>query len=54
MREFDKICKEIDNLSVTEYSVVLAAKCTKLLAELKYLSAGDISGDKAFITFIMG
>ena len=54
MREFDKICKEIDNLSVEEYTTVLAAKSIRLLAELKLLTAGGIEGDMAFITFIIG
>ena len=54
MREFDKICKEIDNLSVAEYTTVLAAKSMKLLAELKLLTADGIEGDMAFITFIIG
>ena len=54
MREFDKICKEIDNLSVAEYTTILAAKSMKLLAELKLLTADGIEGDMAFITFIIG
>lgn len=54
MREFDKICKEIDNLSVAEYSTILAAKSMRLLTELKLLTAGGIEGDMAFITFIIG
>ena len=54
MREFDKICKGIDNLSVAEYTTILAAKSMKLLAELKLLTADGIEGDMAFITFIIG
>ena len=54
MREFDKICKEIDNLSASEYTTILAAKSVRLLTELKLLTAGGIEGDLAFITFIIG
>ena len=54
MREFDAICKEIDNLPLDQYAVILGAKSAKLLAELKLLTANGIEGDIAFAAFIIG
>ena len=54
MREFDILCREIDNLPMEDYIGVLKLKSVKLLAELKSLSAGGIEGDIAFASFIIG
>ena len=54
MREFDELCKEIDNLPVEDYIGVLKLKAVKLIAELKLLSAGGVEGDVAFASFVIG
>ncbi len=54
MKKFDLICKEVDNLSSSDYTAILKAKSVKLLAKLKLITDNGIEGDLAFCTFIIG
>lgn len=54
MKEFDKLCKEIENLDVLSYGAVLAEKSVKVLPALSVVCGGRLDGAEAFATFIMG
>ena len=54
MREFDKLCKEIEDLDVLSYGAILAEKSVKVLPALSAACGGRLNGAEAFATFILG
>ncbi len=53
MKEFDLLCKEVEDLSDEEYSSFLREKSLKLMANLKLITDNGIEGDVAFCSFMI-
>lgn len=54
MREFDELCKTVENMDVLSYSAVLAEKSLEILPALKEITEDDIDAISIFATFIIG
>jgi len=54
MREFNKLCKQFEQLDVLSYTAILAEKSIKVLPALREAAGGKLDGAAAFATFIMG
>lgn len=54
MKEFDRICKEFEQLDVKNYASILTEKSRKIVPALAELSHDGITGVTVFATFILG
>lgn len=54
MREFDKLCKEFENLDALTYGALLAEKSLKIIPALGAITEDGLSGVQIFNTFILG
>ncbi|MBD5636794.1 MAG: TerB family tellurite resistance protein [Clostridia bacterium] len=54
MKEFNMLCKEVENLNVIEYGAILAAKSAKVLPVLNEIGGSKIDGAAIFAQFILG
>ena len=54
MKEFDAICKELENLDVISYGAILAEKSVKILPALSAITESKLDGVATFATFILG
>lgn len=54
MKEFNEICKEVENIDVLTYSAVVTEKSLKILPALKNITEDGISAISIFATFIIG
>lgn len=54
MREFDELCKEVENLDVLTYGEVLADKASRIIPELDTILEDEIDAVSVFATFILG
>lgn len=54
MKEFNKLCKEFEELNILSYSAILAEKSLKVIPALKEATGSRLDGVTAFATFILG
>lgn len=54
MKDFDKICKEFENIDLDTYTSVLMEKSMKLIPALSAFSNAGLSGLEIFASFIYG
>ncbi len=53
MSNFNQICKEFEQLDVSNYGVILAEKSLKILPALKKISNDGLTGASVYATFIL-
>ncbi len=54
MSDFNKLCKEFEQIDATTYRALLAEKSLKVLPALMAITEDGLSGAEIFATFIMG
>lgn len=54
MSDFNKLCKEFEEIDVLSYGTLLAAKSVKLIPALSAISEDGLSGLELYATFILG
>lgn len=54
MSDFNKLCKEFEEIDVLSYGAMLAAKSVKLIPALSAISEDGLSGLELYATFILG
>lgn len=54
MKQFDRLCKEFENLDSREYGALLAEKSKKIIPALAALSQDGLTGITVYATFILG
>lgn len=54
MKEFNQICKEMENMDVLTYGAVLAEKSLEILPALSKITEDEIDAVTIFATFIIG
>ena len=54
MKDFDKICKDFENIDIDTYAAVLTEKAMKLIPALSAFSEDGLSGVEIFASFIYG
>ena len=54
MKDFDKICKDFENIDIDTYVAVLKEKAMKLIPALSAFSEDGLSGVEIFASFIYG
>lgn len=54
MSDFNKLCKEFEQIDATTYGALLAEKSLKVLPALMAITEDGLSGAEIFATFIMG
>ncbi len=54
MSEFDKLCKQFENLDVVSYTTLLEQRSRKIIPALSAISQDGQSGVQIFMTFILG
>ena len=52
MSEFDRLCKEFENIDYEEYALLLKEKSLKVLPALAVITQGGLSGVEIFGSFI--
>lgn len=53
MKEFDALCKELENLDPLSYGVIIAEKSLKILPALAVITQDGLDGAAIFATFIL-
>ena len=51
--EFDKLCKEFENLDPVTYSEVLKQKSVKIIAVMSAITENGVSGVQIYTSFII-
>ena len=54
MSDFNKLCKEFEQIDATTYRALLAEKSLKVLPALMAITEDGLNGAEIFATFIMG
>lgn len=54
MKEFNLLCKELENLDVATYGAILAEKSLKIIPALSAITESAVGGAATFATFILG
>lgn len=54
MKEFNRLCKEFEQLDVLSYSLILAEKSLKVIPVLKEITEDGLDGVTVFATFVLG
>ena len=54
MKDFDKICRDFENIDINTYAAVLTEKALKLIPALSAFSEDGLSGVELFASFIYG
>ena len=54
MKEFDQICKEVENMDVLTYGTVLADKALTIIPALNEITEDKIDAVSIFATFVIG
>jgi len=54
MKEFDRLCKDIEEMSADDYKTVLTAKAEKVLPALAKIGGSRLDGASIFAQFILG
>ena len=54
MKEFDQICKEVENMDVLTYGTVLADKALTIIPALNKITEDRIDAVSIFATFVIG
>ena len=54
MKEFNRLCKEFEELDVLSYSAILAKKSLKVIPALSEAAGSGLDGVTVFATFILG
>lgn len=54
MKDFDKICRDFENIDINTYAAVLTEKASKLIPALSAFSEDGLSGVELFASFIYG
>lgn len=54
MSDFDRLCKEFENMDILSYSALLAEKSQRILPALSAVTQDGESGVEIFMTFILG
>jgi uncharacterized tellurite resistance protein B-like protein len=54
MTEFNKLCKQVEELDVLSYATILAEKSAKIIPALSALSGNGLDGVSIFADFILG
>ena len=54
MKDFDKICRDFENIDINTYAAVLTEKALKLIPALSAFSEDGLSGVELFASFSYG
>ena len=54
MKDFNKLCKEFEELDVLSYSAILGKKALDVIPALSAVAGGRAEGVSVFATFVMG
>lgn len=54
MKEFDRLCKEFEEMDAATYTVLIAEKSKKIVPALSAITENGIEGLSLFATFIVG
>lgn len=54
MSDFDRLCKEFENMDILSYSALLAERSQRILPALSAVTQDGESGVEIFMTFIIG
>lgn len=53
MKEFDKLCKEFEQLNPVEYAAILAAKSARIVPALNAISEDGVGGAELLADFVL-
>lgn len=54
MKEFNKLCKEFEEMDVLSYSAILGAKSLKVIPALSAITDDGLDGVTIYATFVLG